>query len=137
MLFSVCPLFCREAATGCINIECDADGVPVYVNGIYSGNSPVKIQCNLNPEEYIITFFPPLADNKIRYLDKETYIDILNRSSKSCFVMPGDTVTVFMQWQPIMLELAHLEKEHRRTQWTLMAVAGLIIVGFIGVWVTL
>lgn len=137
ILIFILSHICDPLTAGCLDIVCDADDVPIYLNGAYLGKTPLNIQCELNPEEYILTFFPPLADSKIRFLDKETYLDILNRSSKSCFIIPGDTVKVFMEWQPVMLELAYLEKEHRRTQRTLMGVAGLIILGFIGVWVTL
>ncbi len=137
MLIFLSFFFSRNLFAGCMIIECDADGIPIYLNGVYTGKTPVNILCDLDPQEYIVTFFPPFADSKIRYLDKETYIDILNRSSQSCFIIPGDTTTVFMQWQPIMLELAHLEKDHRRTQWTLMGVAGLAILGFLGVWMSL
>ncbi len=120
--------------TGCLSIVCDTDNIPFYINGTYAGKSPLPVECNLTPGDYLITFFPPTADKKIRYLDRETYLDILYRSSRECRIFPGDTAVVMMKWQPVMLELAHLEKEYQRTRWTLIGVSGLILLAAAALW---
>lgn len=77
--------------TGCLSIVCDADNIPLYINGSYTGKSPLPVECR---------------------------------------VTPGDTARVMMAWQPVMLELAHLEKEYQRTRWTFMGLSGWILLLF-------
>lgn len=120
--------------TGCLQVICDADDISIYINGKFAGKTPLDVECGLNPSEHIIAFFPPVAGRKIRYLDRDTYLDILFRSSTLCDIVPGDTVTVNMDWQPVMLELAYLEKEYRRTRWTLIGVSGLVLLTAAGIW---
>jgi len=122
---------------GYLSIVCDADNVPLYIHGSYAGKSPLSVECNVTPGNYLITFFPPVSDKKIKYLDRKTHLDIISRSSRECRVFPGDTAMVMMAWQPVMLELAHLDKEYQRTRWTLMGVSGLILLAAAGLWVVL
>ncbi|MGC9512257.1 MAG: hypothetical protein ACP5D8_01315 [Fidelibacterota bacterium] len=136
-LLSITASEADSQEAGCLSIVCDADNVPIYINGSYAGKSPLPVECNVAPGNYLITFFPPVSDKKIKYLDRKTYLDILYRSSRECRVFPGDTAMVMMTWQPVMLELAHLDKEYQRTRWTLIGVSGLILLAAAGLWVVL
>ena len=89
---------------GFINIKTDSMDVPLFVDGFYVGNHPLKVPVPVLPGYHEVSYIPPdIQHEKVR--------DNLTEGIKRVDVAKNDTLEVFLFYDHYLAQVETLHKE--------------------------
>ena len=89
---------------GFIDIKTDSMDVPLFVDGFYVGNHPLKVPVPVLPGYHEVSYIPPdIQHEKVR--------DNLTEGIKRVYVAKNDTLEVFLFYDHYLVQVETLHKE--------------------------
>ena len=80
-----------------IHIFCDTEGIPIYVDGIQVGASPVKDPVQVAPGWHQVSYFPPeLTINTRSITQNRKMRDMIKLARQDVLVEEGRTIRVVL-----------------------------------------
>ena len=101
-----------------IHIFCDTDGIPIFLNGLQVGASPIKEPVQVAPGWHQVSYFPPnmlLSNQSISQNRKMK--DIIQLARQDILVEKGKTVRVVLSYRSIEAEALAYEDKLSSSRW--------------------
>ena len=101
-----------------IHIFCDTDGIPIFLNGLQVGASPIKEPVQVAPGWHQVSYFPPkmlLSTQSISQNKKMK--DIIQLARQDILVEEGKTVRVVLSYRSIEAEALAYENKLSSSRW--------------------
>lgn len=91
---------------GYIVVECDSPGTNIYVDDMLAGQIPISRPIPLSPGRHTVTYLQPEYLELLRkYYNEEEVKKMISRALETVYVVPGQTVSVYLWWRPYQREL--------------------------------
>lgn len=85
-----------------ISVVCDAQEIPIYIDGHHVGDSPLKEPIDVSPGWHRVSYFPEVKDESIRAISTDRRIrDIVKMGSQDIYVEEGEIGNVALAYQSI------------------------------------
>ena len=101
-----------------IHIFCDTDGIPIFLNGLQVGASPIIEPVQVAPGWHQVTYFPPnmFINNKSISQNKKMK-DMIQLARQDILVEEGKTVRVVLSYRSIEAEAIAYENKLSSSRW--------------------
>ena len=101
-----------------IHIFCDTEGIPIYVDGIQVGASPVKDPVQVAPRWHQVSYFPPeLTINTRSITQNRKMRDMIKLARQDVLVEEGRTIRVVLGYRSIEAEAMEYEGKLSSSRW--------------------
>ena len=101
-----------------IHIFCDTEGIPIYVDGIQVGASPVKDPVQVAPGWHQVSYFPPeLTINTRSITQNRKMRDMIKLARQDVLVEEGRTIRVVLGYRSIVAEAMEYERKLSSSRW--------------------
>ena len=88
-----------------IQIYCDTEGIPIFVDGLQVGASPVEDPVQVAPGWHQVSYFPPEMTVNIRAISENRKMrDMIKLARQDVLVDEGKTVRVVLSYRTIEAE---------------------------------
>ena len=101
-----------------IHIFCDTDAIPIFLNNLQVGASPIKEPIQVAPGWHQVSYFPPnmlLSNQSISQNRKMK--DIIQLARQDILVEEGKTVRVVLSYRSIEAEALVYENKLSSSRW--------------------
>ena len=101
-----------------LHIFCDTDGIPIFLNGIQVGASPIKDPVQVAPGWHQVSYFPPnmlLSTQSISQNKKMK--DMIQLARQDILVEEGKTVRIVLSYRSIEAEALAYENKLSSSRW--------------------
>ena len=101
-----------------IHIFCDTDGIPIFLNGLQVGASPIKEPVQVAPGWHQVSYFPPdmLLSTKSISQNKKMK-NMIQLARQDILVEEGKTVRVVLSYRSIEAEALAYENKLSSSRW--------------------
>jgi len=101
-----------------IHIFCDTDGIPIFVDGLQVGASPIKDPVQVAPGWHQVSYFPPktMVNTKSIAQNKQMR-DMIQLARQDVLVEEGKTVRVVLSYRTIEAEAMEYEVSLSSSRW--------------------
>ena len=101
-----------------LQIFCDTDGIPIFLNGIQVGASPIKDPVQVAPGWHQVSYFPPnmLLNTKSISQNKKMK-DMIQLARQDVLVEEGKTIRVVLSYRSIEAETLAYENKLSSSRW--------------------
>ena len=111
-----------------IEIFCDTEGIPIFVDGIQIGISPIKDPVQVAPGWHQISYFPPqLLINSGSVKQDRIMRDMINLARQDILVEEGSTVRAVLSYRTIESQALEYEQKISSKRWIGFSMILLII----------
>ena len=111
-----------------IEIFCDTEGIPIFVDGIQIGISPIKDPVQVAPGWHQISYFPPqLSINSGSVKQDRIMRDMINLARQDILVEEGSTVRTVLSYRTIESQALEYEQKISSKRWIGFSMILLII----------
>ena len=94
-----------------IEIYCDTEGIPIYVDGIKIGISPITQAVQVAPGWHQVSYFPPgLKISESASAEDRLINDLIRLAKQDILVEEGKTVRVVLSYSTIESEVIEYER---------------------------
>jgi len=101
-----------------IQIYCDTEGIPIYVDGLQVGASPVEDPVQVAPGWHQVSYFPPEMTVNIRAISENRKMrDMIKLARQDVLVDEGKTVRVVLSYRTIEAESIEYERKLSSSRW--------------------
>ena len=101
-----------------IHIFCDTDGIPIFLNGIQVGASPIKDPVQVAPGWHQVSYFPPnMLLNTQSISQNKKMKDMIKLARQDILVEEGKTVRVVLSYRSIEAEAQEYENKLSSSRW--------------------
>ena len=101
-----------------IQIYCDTEGIPIYVDGLQVGASPVEDPVQVAPGWHQVSYFPPEMTVNIRGISENRKMrDMIKLARQDVLVDEGKTVRVVLSYRTIEAEAIEYERKLSSSRW--------------------
>ena len=101
-----------------IQIYCDTEGIPIYVDGLQVGASPVEDPVQVAPGWHQVSYFPPEMTVNIRAISENRKMrDMIKLARQDVLVDEGKTVRVVLSYRTIEAEAIEYEHKLSSSRW--------------------
>ena len=88
-----------------LQIFCDTDGIPIFLNGMQVGASPIKDPIQVAPGWHQVSYFPPnMLLNTQSISQNKKMRDMIHLARQDILVEEGKTVRVVLSYRSIEAE---------------------------------
>ena len=95
-----------------LQIFCDTDGIPIFLNGIQVGASPIKDPIQVAPGWHQVSYFPPnMLLNTKSIAQNKKMRDMIHLARQDILVEEGKTVRVVLSYKSIEAEALSYENK--------------------------
>jgi len=95
-----------------LQIFCDTDGIPIFLNGIQVGASPIKDPIQVAPGWHQVSYFPPnMLLNTKSIAQNKKMRDMIHLARQDILVEEGKTVRVVLSYRSIEAEALSYENK--------------------------
>ena len=95
-----------------LQIFCDTDGIPIFLNGIQVGASPIKDPIQVAPGWHQVSYFPPnMLLNTQSIAQNKKMRDMIHLARQDILVEEGKTVRVVLSYRSIEAEALSYENK--------------------------
>ena len=125
MLFGVLPAQeinwnDKPSPVTAIHIYCDTDGIPIFVDGLQVGASPIKDPVQVAPGWHQVSYFPPKTMVNAQSISENKKMrDMIQLARQDVLVEEGKTVRVVLSYRTIEAEAMEYEASVSYTHLTL------------------
>jgi hypothetical protein len=95
-----------------LQIFCDTDGIPIFLNGMQVGASPIKDPIQVAPGWHQVSYFPPnMLLNTQSISQNKKMRDMIHLARQDILVEEGKTVRVVLSYRSIEAEAMSYENK--------------------------
>ena len=101
-----------------IHIYCDTDGIPIFVDGLQVGASPIKDPVQVAPGWHQVSYFPPKTMVNAQSISENKKMrDMIQLARQDVLVEEGKTVRVVLSYRTIEAEAMEYEASLSSSRW--------------------
>lgn len=105
-----------------IQIYCDTEGIPIFVDGIQIGASPIKQAVQVAPGWHQVSYFPPqMSVNSKSYKQNRKMRDLIKMARQDILVEKGKTVRAVLSYRSLEAETLEYEQKVSSSRWVGLA----------------
>ena len=111
-----------------IEIFCDTEGIPIFIDGIQIGVSPIKDPVQVAPGWHQISYFPPQISIDTESVKQNKIMrDIINLARQDILVEEGSTVRAVLSYRTIESQALEYQKKISSNRWVGLGMICLIV----------
>ena len=111
-----------------IHIFCDTDGIPIFVDGLQVGASPIKDPVQVAAGWHQVSYFPPqMLINTQAISQNNKMRDMIQLARQDVLVEKGKTVRVVLSYRSIEAEALEYEQKLSSSRWVGMGMVFVIL----------
>ena len=116
-----------------IEIFCDTDGIPIFIDGVQIGVSPIKDPIQVAPGWHQVSYFPPQLSVETESIRQNRIMrDMIKLARQDILVEDGETVRAVLSYRTIESEALEYEQNISSGQWIGIGMVSIIM--FLIVW---
>ena len=101
-----------------IEIYCDTDGIPIFVDGVQIGVSPIKEAIQVAPGWHQVRYFPPQLSVETESIRQNRIMrDMIKLARQDILVEDGKTVRAVLSYRTIEAEALEYEQKISSGRW--------------------
>ena len=101
-----------------IEIFCDTDGIPIFVDGIQIGVSPIEEAIQVAPGWHQVSYFPPQLSVETESIRQNRIMrDMIKLARQDILVEDGKTVRAILSYRTIEAEALEYEQKISSGRW--------------------
>ncbi len=101
-----------------IEIFCDTDGIPIFVDGIQIGVSPIEEVIQVAPGWHQVSYFPPQLSVETESIRQNRIMrDMIKLARQDILVEDGKTVRAVLSYRTIETEALEYEQKISSGRW--------------------
>ena len=101
-----------------IEIYCDTDGIPIFVDGVQIGVSPIKEAIQVAPGWHQVSYFPPQLSVETESIRQNRIMrDMIKLARQDILVEDGKTVRAVLSYRTIEAEALEYEQRISSGRW--------------------
>ena len=101
-----------------IEIFCDTDGIPIFVDGVQIGVSPIKEAIQVAPGWHQVSYFPPQLSVETESIRQNRIMrDMIKLARQDILVEDGKTVRAVLSYRTIEAEALEYEQKISSGRW--------------------
>ena len=101
-----------------VHIFCDTDGIPIFLNGMQVGASPIKEPIQVAPGWHQVSYFPPnMLLNTQSISQNKKMRDMIQLARQDILVEEGKTVRAVLSYRSIEAEALAYEDKLSSSRW--------------------
>ena len=105
-----------------LQIFCDMDGIPIFVDGIQVGASPIKEAIQVSPGWHQVSYFPPNMKIDTGSMNQNRKMrDLIQIARLDVLVDEGETVRVVLSYRSLEGEAIEYEQRLSSGRWVGLA----------------
>ena len=105
-----------------LQIFCDMDGIPIFVDGIQVGASPIKEAIQVSPGWHQVSYFPPNMKIDTGSMNQNRKMrDLIQIARQDVLVDEGETVRVVLSYRSLEGEAIEYEQRISSSRWVGLA----------------
>ena len=105
-----------------LQIFCDMDGIPIFVDGIQVGASPIKEAIQVSPGWHQVSYFPPNMKIDTGSMNQNRKMrDLIQIARQDVLVGEGETVRVVLSYRSLEGEAIEYEQRLSSSRWVGLA----------------
>ena len=105
-----------------LQIFCDMDGIPIFVDGIQVGASPIKETIQVSPGWHQVSYFPPNMKIDTGSMNQNRKMrDLIQIARQDVLVDEGETVRVVLSYRSLEGEAIEYEQRLSSSRWVGLA----------------
>ena len=117
----------REPITA-IQIFCDTEGIPIFVDGIQVGASPIKEAVQVAPGWHQVSYFPPNMNINTGSMSQNRKMrDLIQIARQDVLVDEGKTVRVVLSYRSLEGEALEYEQRLSSSRWVGLSMVFVLI----------
>ena len=117
----------REPITA-IQILCDTEGMPIFVDGIQVGASPIKEAVQVAPGWHQVSYFPPNMNINTGSMSQNRKMrDLIQIARQDVLVEEGKTVRVVLSYRSLEGEALEYEQRLSSSRWVGLSMVFVLI----------
>jgi hypothetical protein len=101
-----------------LQIFCDTEGIPIFLNGMQVGASPIKDPIQVAPGWHQVSYFPPnMLLNTESISQNKKMRDMIHLARQDILVEEGKTVRVVLSYKSIEAEALSFDNKLSSSRW--------------------
>ena len=117
----------REPITA-IQIFCDTEGIPIFVDGIQVGVSPIKEAVQVAPGWHQVSYFPPNMNINTGSMSQNRKMrDLIQIARQDVLVEEGKTVRVVLSYRSLEGDALEYEQRLSSSRWVGLSMVFVLI----------
>ena len=111
-----------------IEIFCDTDGIPIFIDGVKIGVSPIKDPIQVAPGWHQVSYFPPQLSIETESIRQNRIMrDMIKLARQDILVEDGKTVRAVLSYRTIESEALEYEQNISSGQWIGIVMVSIIM----------
>ena len=111
-----------------IEIFCDTDGIPIFIDGVQIGVSPIKNPIQVAPGWHQVSYFPPQLSVETESIRQNRIMrDMIKLARQDILVEDGKTVRAVLSYRTIEAEALEYEQSISSGRWVGIGMVSIII----------
>ena len=111
-----------------IEIFCDTDGIPIFIDGVQIGVSPIKDPIQVAPGWHQVSYFPPQLSVETESIRQNRIMrDMIKLARQDILVEDGKTVRAVLSYRTIEAEAFEYEQRISSGRWIGIGMVSIII----------
>jgi len=111
-----------------IEIFCDTDGIPIFVDGVQIGVSPIKDPIQVAPGWHQVSYFPPQLSVETESIRQNRIMrDMIKLARQDILVEDGKTVRAVLSYRTIEAEALEYEQRISSGRWIGIGMVSIIM----------
>jgi len=111
-----------------IEIFCDTDGIPIFIDGVQIGVSPIKNPVQVAPGWHQVSYFPPQLSVETESIRQNRIMrDMIKLARQDILVEDGKTVRAVLSYRTIEAEALEYERKISSGRWIGIGMVSIIM----------
>ena len=111
-----------------IEIFCDTDGIPIFIDGVQIGVSPIKDPIQVAPGWHQVSYFPPQLSVETESIRQNRIMrDMIKLARQDILVEDGKTVRAVLSYRTIEAEALEYEQKISSGRWIGIGMVSIIM----------
>ena len=111
-----------------IEIFCDTDGIPIFIDGVQIGVSPIKDPIQVAPGWHQVSYFPPQLSVETESIRQNRIMrDMVKLARQDILVEDGKTVRAVLSYRTIEAEALEYEQKISSGRWIGIGMVSIIM----------
>ena len=111
-----------------IEIFCDTDGIPIFIDGVQIGVSPIKDPIQVAPGWHQVSYFPPQLSVETESIRQNRIMrDMVKLARQDILVEDGKTVQAVLSYRTIEAEALEYEQRISSGRWVGIGMVSIIM----------
>ena len=111
-----------------IEIFCDTDGIPIFIDGVQIGVSPIKDPVQVAPGWHQVSYFPPQLSVETESIRQNRIMrDMIKLARQDILVEDGKTVRAVLSYRTIEAEALEYEQRISSGRWIGIGMVSIIM----------